>query len=129
MNAKPYKALSIIYSIAMAQRFCNTCKAMKPIEGFKKYGNECADCKAQRIEKAREVYYKNRTRCVCGLYISDANPKEKHEKTKSHQNFIEYGTRSPDGLEYLERVGRTKDVCKILKGIAIDKQIRETQGK
>ena len=80
---------------------------------FTKYGTECFECKKKRVEKDRQRHYKNRIRCVCGLYISDANPKEKHEKTQSHQNFIKYGTRSPEGCDYILRNGKAEDIFRM----------------
>ena len=85
----------------MSLRFCNTCCETKPMGDFRKYGNECSKCKEERNNKQKQKYYKNRTRCICGLYISDANPMEKHEKTNSHQNFIKYGTRNSDEYDYV----------------------------
>ena len=78
----------------MAKQFCNTCELWKPVDEFTKYGTVCKPCKDEWNAKNKKRFYTNRKRCVCGLYISDGNPKEKHEKTKSHQNYIKYGSRS-----------------------------------
>ena len=98
----------------MAFRFCNTCCDDKVLTMFTKYGNKCSDCKKKRVEKGREMFYINRTKCVCGLYISDGNPKEKHEMKNSHQNFIKHGTRNPDGLKYICRNGTDDQKFKVV---------------
>ena len=61
----------------------------------------------------KKKYYKNRVRCVCGLYTSEANPKWKHEKTNSHMNYMKYGTRNPDGYAYISRNGTPEQRFKI----------------
>ena len=101
----------------MAERYCNICKKEKPLSEFKKYGTECSTCKRERNEKQRQCFYSNRYRCECGLYISDGNPKEKHEKTKAHQNYLKYGMRAPEGLDFLERTGRFFERSRCLEGI------------
>ena len=88
----------------MADRYFNTCKTKKPLEQYKKYGHECSDCRKMRYGNQREKFYNNRVKCECGIYISDGNSKEKHEKTKAHQNFLTYGSRNPDGKEFLDFV-------------------------
>ena len=75
----------------MSERFCESCIKTKPIEEFKKYGHECRSCKTKREKESSKKYYKERSKCVCGSYISEANPKEKHEMTQGHKNFIENG--------------------------------------
>ena len=97
----------------MSLRFCNTCCEMKPVDDFTKYGSECSKCKGKRINKQKEKYYKNRVRCVCGLYTSEANPKWKHEKTNSHMNYMKYGTRNPDEYAYISRNGTPEQRFKI----------------
>jgi hypothetical protein len=57
------------------------------------------------IEKNKEKYYTNRYKCVCGSYISDGNPKEQHEKTKGHKNYLEYGLKG--GREEIAFKNRT----------------------
>ena len=89
----------------MMNQFCNTCEMWKPTDEFTKYGNVCKPCKDEWIVNNKQRFYTNREQCICGLYASDGNPKEKHEKTKSHQNYIKYGCRNPnsigDGLRVL----------------------------
>lgn len=79
----------------MTLRYCNTCVIEKPEAMFTKYGNECFECKKLITQNAREKFYKNRVRCVCGLYISDGNPKEKHEQTQKHKDFVNGVKRAP----------------------------------
>ena len=89
----------------MEERYCNACNMKKDIKEFTKCGKECTTCKKERIQKARDAFYTNRQRCVCGLYYCDANPKEKHERTQAHQNFMKYGVRNPDHIDFLYRTG------------------------
>ncbi len=74
-------------------RYCNTCTMNKPEIDFKKYGKECADCRKLRVESSKAKFYINRVRCKCGLYYSDANPREKHEQSQAHKNYLIYGHR------------------------------------
>ena len=113
----------------MSLRFCNTCCEMKQVEEFRKYGNECSKCKETRISKQKQKYYKNRTRCICGLYISDANPKEKHEKTNSHQNYIKYGTRNTDGYDYICRNGTPEQQFKVNYALMKSEEEQRSENK
>ena len=101
----------------MAQRYCNTCKFEKTLEQFTKYGTECKECKIKRTQVNRERFYVNRYRCECGLYVSDGNPKDKHEKTKVHQNYLKFGCRYPNGLDFLYRTDKIEQLNKCLEGI------------
>ena len=51
------------------------------------------------------------------MYISDGYPKERHEKTKGHINFMKCGTRFPGGLEYLVNSGQEAKYNKLSKSI------------
>ena len=73
--------------------------------------------KRERTKKQRQCLYSNRYRCECGLYISDGNPKEKHEKTKAHHNYLKYGMRAPESLDCLENTGRFYERARRSKGI------------
>ena len=72
----------------MTLRYCNSCKVKKPETEFTKFGKECCECKKQRNKNTSNRYYSNRVKCGCGLYTSDGNPKEKHEQTQRHKDFI-----------------------------------------
>ena len=67
-------------------------KNMTPEQHQKELERKRAYREANR-EKLNEYskFYNNRYKCVCGAYISDGNPKEKHEQTITHQDFILFG--------------------------------------
>ena len=101
----------------MAEHHCNTCNMKKDETMFTNFGKECAECKKKRLTGKREEYYQNRTRCICGVYISDGYPKERHEKTKGHINFMKCGNRFPKSLEYLVNTGQEANYNKVSKAI------------
>ena len=114
----------------MSLRYCNGCITDKPETLFTKRGHECSDCKKLRREKEREKYYKNRVRCDCGCYISDGNPKEKHEQTKSHQNYLKWGYKNPDGIHYLSLTEQYDKLDKCLRKVRHSnyiKSIKQTE--
>ena len=57
-------------------RYCERCRENKDISNFKKYGIVCKECKEKIINVNKSKFYSNIYKCVCGCYISDANPIE-----------------------------------------------------
>ncbi len=105
-------------------RYCGTCEQYKDDDGFRyKWSLQCKECRKKVlddihmrqvkfntekrkaiIEKNKEKYYTNRYKCVCGSYISDGNPKERHEKTKAHKNYLEYGLKGgEESMKFLNK--------------------------
>ncbi len=90
--------------------FCTHCNQYKDDNDFcNHWTTRCNDCKKKflddiqinkmkyrtekvlaNVEKNKAKYYANRYKCECGSYISDGNPKERHEATKGHKNYLEY---------------------------------------
>ena len=74
-------------------RYCERCRENKDISNFKKYRIVCKECKEKIINVNKSKFYSNIYKCVCGCYISDANPIKKHEQTQSHKNYLIFGHR------------------------------------
>ena len=91
----------------ISQRYCENCKEYKLLEQFKKYGKECKDCKISREKDSTKRFYEDRYKCICGSYISKANPKEKHEQTKGHQDYIQKGYKYDQNYD-LDDINRFK---------------------
>ena len=84
---------------------------------FTKFGKKCAECKKKRLTGKREEYYQNRTRCICGVYISDGFPRERHEKTKWHMKVMKCGNRFQGSLTYLVNTGQKANFNKVRNAI------------
>ena len=110
-------------------RYCDTCNMKKPVNDFKRYGKECAECRLLRVESSKERFYTNRVRCKCGLYTSEGNPIEKHVKSHAHLNYLKYGTRNPQGIDFLERTCQWDKRANVLTGIELNERIENIRNK
>ena len=84
---------------------------------FTKFGKESAECNKKRLTGMSEEYYQNRTRCICGVCISDGFSRERHENTKGHMNFITCGNIFQGSLNYLVNTWQEANFNEVRKAI------------